>query len=175
MKNYALKQLDYHAWANRKVCEYLQGLTEQVYREKTAGSFPTVYDTMVHMYVIDSGWLSFFQSGGVNEMSPAYIDNLKDSVDRLVAETEGIRIEELGQLMDGAVARLRQFVEQLDDVGTNYPSGHFQASCLDYIQHIVHHGAYHRGNVTTMLRQLGHAGTPTDYGYYLYILAQQEA
>ncbi|MFC0332820.1 DinB family protein [Paenibacillus sepulcri] len=28
---------------------------------------------------------------------------------------------------------------------------------------LVNHGTYHRGNITAILRQLGHPGTPTDY------------
>jgi uncharacterized damage-inducible protein DinB len=30
------------------------------------------------------------------------------------------------------------------------------------IQHVVNHGTYHRGQVTTMLRQLGAKGVGTD-------------
>lgn len=171
MKTWILQQYDYHVWANRKVCEYLQGLSEEVYRKEIVSVFPSIYDTMVHIYVIDSGWLSFFNSGGVAEMSPAYLESLKDSIARLVAETEGKRIEELGRLMDDLAARFRLFIEQHENLHTLHPSGDFRASCLDYIQHMVNHGTYHRGNVTAMLRQIGHPGTPTDYGYYLYTLS----
>lgn len=104
-------------------------------------------------------------------MSPAYLENLKNSIDQLVAETEGKRIEELGKLMDDLAARFRQFIELHQNLETIYPSGDFKARCLDYIQHLVNHGTYHRGNVSAMLRQLGHPGTPTDYGYYLYTLS----
>jgi uncharacterized damage-inducible protein DinB len=37
------------------------------------------------------------------------------------------------------------------------------------ILHVVNHGTYHRGNITAMLRQMGYASVPTDYGIYLYI------
>ena len=52
-----IAQYDYHVWANRKVCEYLQVLSEEVYRKEIVSVFPSIYDTMVHIYVIDSGWL----------------------------------------------------------------------------------------------------------------------
>ena len=107
MKTWILQQYDYHVWANRKVCEYLQVLSEEVYRKEIVSVFPSIYDTMVHIYVIDSGWLSFFNAGGVTDMSPAYLENLKESIDRLVAETEGKRIEELGQLMAELAVRFR--------------------------------------------------------------------
>ena len=46
--------------------------------------------------------------------------------------------------------------------------GTLESTYADTILHVVNHGTYHRGNVTAMLRQLGHSGVPTDYMYYLY-------
>lgn len=46
--------------------------------------------------------------------------------------------------------------------------GTLETTYADIILHVVNHGTYHRGNVTAMLRQLGHSGVPTDYMYYLY-------
>lgn len=172
MKKYALQQFDYHVWANRKICEYLQQLSEEVYRKEIVSVFPTIFDTMVHIYVIDQGWLSFFVAGGVTDMSVEYLENLKDTIDSAVAETKGKRIEELSQMMNDLADRFRLFIEQHEDIEVVYSSGAFNARCVDYIQHLVNHGTYHRGNVTAMLRQLGHSGTPTDYGFYLYTLSQ---
>lgn len=172
MKSYVLQQLDYHVWANQKVCAYLKELSEEIYRKEVTSVFPTIYDAMVHIYVVDRGWLSFFEAGGVTEISAEYLERLKDSIDTMVAETAGKRIEELEQMMNGLASQFRVFVEQHEDIEAIYPSGGFNSRCIDYIQHIVNHGTYHRGNVTAMLRQLGHPGTPTDYGFYLYTLSQ---
>ncbi|OAS89436.1 MULTISPECIES: DinB family protein [Metabacillus] len=50
-----------------------------------------------------------------------------------------------------------------------HPSyGGFTTSCVELIQHVANHGTYHRGNLTAMLRQLGHQGKPTDYVSYLF-------
>ncbi|MFC5647988.1 DinB family protein [Paenibacillus solisilvae] len=89
-----------------------------------------------------------------------------------MADTKGKRIEELGLMMNDLAGRFRIFIEQHENIEVVYPSGAFNARCVDYIQHIVNHGTYHRGNVTAMLRQLGHPETMTDYGYYLYTLSQ---
>lgn len=172
MKKYALQQFDYHVWANQKICDYLQELSEEVYRKEIVSVFPTIFDTMVHIYVIDRGWLSFFVAGGVTDMSIEYLERLKDSIDSIVAETKEKRIEELSQMMNDLADQFRIFIEQHEDIEVVYPSGAFNARCVDYIQHVVNHGTYHRGNVTAMLRQLGHPGTPTDYGFYLYTLSQ---
>lgn len=148
----------------------MQQLSEEVYRKEINSVFPTIYDTIVHIYVIDRGWLSFLNSGGVSELSENYYLQLKNTIERIVAETSDKSMEELGKMQEELAVRFRSFVEQLDNIEEIYPSGEFQARCVDYIQHMVNHGTYHRGNVTAMLRQLGIAGTPTDYAYYLYQL-----
>ncbi|GAA3407822.1 DinB family protein [Paenibacillus hodogayensis] len=170
MKSYILQQFDYHVWANEQVCAHLQGLGEDVYRQEIVSVFPTIYDAMTHIYVIDCNWLTLLSRGGVTDMSADYFRELKDSIDRLVAQTEGKRIEELSRMMNELAVRFRAYIENHEDLEALCPSGTFQARYLDFIQHMVNHGTYHRGNVTAMLRQLGHPGTPTDFGYYLYTL-----
>lgn len=172
MKQHALQQYDYHVWANKKVCAYLQELSEDVYRKEIASVFPTIYDAMTHIYVIDCNWLTFLARGGVTEMTADYIEELKETTNRLVAETEGKTMEELGRLMAGLSDRFRTYIAQHENLEAMCPSGEFKSRYVDFIQHLVNHGTYHRGNVTAMLRQLGHPGTPTDFGFYLYILSQ---
>ncbi|CAK4847120.1 unnamed protein product [Aphanomyces euteiches] len=38
----------------------------------------------------------------------------------------------------------------------------------EIVLQVVNHGTYHRGNVSTMLRQLGHASVMNDYSLYWY-------
>ena len=57
---------------------------------------------------------------------------------------------------------MRPFVEKLGDAGINglfayrLPNGaEGQVTYAQSLQHVVNHSAYHRGQVVTMLRQLG--------------------
>ncbi|TDF92146.1 DinB family protein [Paenibacillus piri] len=172
MKQYALQQYDYHVWANKKVCTHLQEVSEEVYRKEMISAFPTIYDAMTHIYVIDCNWFTFLSRGGVTDMSSEYFQELKESTDRLVAKTEGKRIEELDQMMIELSDRFREYIAKHEDIEALCPSGEFKARYIDFIQHLVNHGTYHRGNVTAMLRQIGHPGTPTDFGFYLYTISQ---
>jgi uncharacterized damage-inducible protein DinB len=38
----------------------------------------------------------------------------------------------------------------------------------EMLLHLVNHGTYHRGNVSTMLRQLGYASAMSDYAFFWY-------
>ena len=43
-----------------------------------------------------------------------------------------------------------------------------ETSLSEMVMHIVTHATYHRGNITSMLRQMGHASVTTDYTRYWY-------
>ena len=43
------------------------------------------------------------------------------------------------------------------------------------MQHVVNHGTYHRGNITAMIRQLGHSSTMMDFVLYLHMVKKQES
>ncbi|TCS93213.1 DinB family protein [Hazenella coriacea] len=172
MKQHVLQQYDYHVWANKKVCAHLQDISEVVYHKEIKSVFPTIYDAMTHIYEADYNWLTFLSKGGVTDLSATYFEELKKSTDRLVAETKGKRIEELNQMMIELSDSFREYITNHEDIEAMCPYGEFKARYVDYIQHIVNHGTYHRGNVTAMLRQIGHPGTQTDYGFYLLTLSQ---
>ncbi|GAB6930690.1 hypothetical protein JCM10914A_46730 [Paenibacillus sp. JCM 10914] len=111
MKKYALQQFDYHVWANQQVCKHLQKLSDEVYRKKIVSVFPTIYDTIVHIYIIDRGWLTFLTKGGVSELSEEYFEHLKNSIEVIVAETNGKSMEELGQMQGELAVQFRSFIE----------------------------------------------------------------
>ncbi len=47
-------------------------------------------------------------------------------------------------------------------------AGSLKTSIAEILIHVVTHGSYHRGNIATMLRQMGQASAMQDYGLYLY-------
>jgi uncharacterized damage-inducible protein DinB len=59
-----------------------------------------------------------------------------------------------GLTEDRLVARLSY--ENLQGQRWEYPLGHM-------LQHVVHHSSYHRGQVVTLLRQLGQVPPSTDF------------
>ncbi|MFW5438881.1 DinB family protein [Paenibacillus apiarius] len=168
MKSYVLEQYNYHAWATAKVCAHLQELPEEVCRTEIQSVFPTIHDVLAHLYVIDCGWLNLLSGKGFTEMTPENIEELKVATERFTKQTEGKSVEEMRMLFAELSVTFRAFLEQ-EDLEELCSYGAFQARCADVVQHVVNHGTYHRGNITAMLRQLGHAGAQTDYTLYLYL------
>ncbi|MBD2872842.1 DinB family protein [Paenibacillus arenilitoris] len=170
MKAYLEQQYDYHVWANEKVFDRLKELPEEVYTREVQSVFSTIHKAMEHIYVIDSGWLDLMASGGVSEMTPAYIERLQASVKRLTDATAGKNAAQMQELFRELAERFRPCLDGLHNLEGLCAYGAFEARYADLIQHVVNHGTYHRGNIAAMLRQMGHSGTQTDYSLYLYTM-----
>ncbi|KHF32949.1 DinB family protein [Paenibacillus sp. P1XP2] len=69
-----------------------------------------------------------------------------------------------------ACSRFLRAQEDLEKrVMLNNPyAGSRETSLAEIVMQIVTHGTYHKGNISTMLRQTGNSSVMTDYIYYLY-------
>lgn len=141
--------LDYHYWARDRVLDAVEALTPQQFTRDLGSSFRSVRDTLAHMYGAEWIWYSRWHGETPTELPTP------DKLPHLAAVRQVWRDHE---------KRMRAFVEGLDDHGLerviSYKllSGQPGASVLWHmIQHVVNHASYHRGQVTTLLRQLGAA------------------
>lgn len=144
--------VDYHYWARDRMLAAVEPLSPDQFTRDLGNSFRSVRDTLSHLHGSEWIWLSRFQ--GTSPASGLPHERLPDlaAVRAAWAETE---------------AGVRTFVRGLDEAGLERVieyrllSGQPGASCTWHVvQHMVNHATYHRGQVTTMLRQLG-AAPPT--------------
>jgi uncharacterized damage-inducible protein DinB len=147
--------LDYHYWARDRMLGAAETLTRDQYLQHVESSFPSIRDTLVHIYSADWVWYSRWQG----ESPRALIDPLRFP-DVASLRTAWSELE----------TNSRAFLDRLgpDGIGTvmNYTllSG-LQSSSVFWqiLQHVVNHGTYHRGQFTTLFRQVaGRAPQATD-------------
>lgn len=168
MKHHALQLYDYHVWANGKVFQHLNTLPGDIYRQEVQSVFPSIQAVLAHIYLVDRIWLW--------AMFGKRYEDVVDALPQIREQANQAELEEMEQLYSDLENQYRAFFEDpttdLDAVNA-YPHpqyGTLKARHSDIVQHIVNHGTYHRGNLTAILRQMGHAGVPTDYAFYLYSL-----
>ncbi len=159
MHQHAIKLLRYHMWAQAVLCAHLRSLPETLYKQVSASSFPSVHETFVHMYVVDRGWFALLSDPGYQPSRETYL--------AFLAETAGKDLAGMEDIFRQLHLRLLAFMEAGDPAGELLYGG-CVLTHADVIQHIVNHGSYHRGNITTILRQLGHPGVATDYSKFVY-------
>ncbi|NOV00107.1 DinB family protein [Paenibacillus planticolens] len=165
MREHAIKTYDYHVWANKRVFARLEELPEEVLHQELGNVFPTIYKGLVHIYQVDTIWLS-------GMMGNSY-EQIKELLGAIEAKTANKTLTQLQAAYREKAEEYRVFLKGADDLQAKkqfpHPTfGVLQASIGELIQHIVNHGTYHRGNISSMLRQLGHAGASSDYVFYLY-------
>lgn len=149
---------DYNAWADRRVLQAASALSSEQFTRQLGSSFSSVRDTLAHIYGAEWIWLERFQG-----RSPAALPDKKQFAE---IETLKARWAELEAALLGFVRGLTQ--EELDRV-MEYKTlkfGVYRNPLWQSMQHVVNHGTYHRGQITTMLRQLGAQPILTDLMHF---------
>ena len=139
--------LDYHYWARDRLLAALEALTPEQYNRDLGNSFRSIRDTVTHIYAAEWAWFSRWQGESPTALVPT--DRFPD-------------LAALRSEWSAHEALMRAFVDGLDEAGAarviqyKLLSGQAGASPLwQMVQHVVNHASYHRGQITTMLRQIG--------------------
>lgn len=165
MKHPAIQQYSYHKWANNRVFDHLKSLPGEVYNNEIESVFSSIQEVIIHAYLAEGMWLSVM-SGDEFAETMAVIKDLN-------GKSKGVNLSEIHRLCSELNEQYFDFLKNHDDLDQKFiikhpKFGDLDASVTDMINHVVNHGTYHRGNITAMLRQQGHAGVSTDYIFYLY-------
>jgi len=139
--------VDYHYWARDRMLEAIERLTPEQFTRDLASSFGSVRDTIAHIYFAEWVWYSRW---------------IGSSPDAFPATDVFPDVSTLRRVWKDQEAKVRLFVggvgeSNLDKVfDYTLLSGQASKSMFRHmVQHLVNHATYHRGQVTTMLRQLG--------------------
>ena len=149
---------DYNAWANRRALEAASALTNEQFTKPMGSSFGSVRDTLAHIYGAEWIWLERFQG-----RSPATLPDVTAFAD--IASLRETWMEHEAKLL-AFVGELTQ--EDMDRV-MEYKTlkfGVYRNPLWQSMQHVVNHGTYHRGQVTTLLRQHGAQPILTDLMHF---------
>jgi uncharacterized damage-inducible protein DinB len=149
---------DYNAWANRRSLEAASVLTPEKFVQPMGSSFGSVRDTLAHIWGAEWIWLERFQG-----RSPSSLPDATQFPDMAILRE---RWDELAMRLLGFVRDLTQ--TDLDRV-FEYKTlkfGVYRNPLWESMQHLANHGTYHRGQVTTLLRQLGAQPIATDLMHF---------
>jgi uncharacterized damage-inducible protein DinB len=139
--------LDYNYWARDRMYDALAPLTPEQATRNLGGSFGSIHDTVAHLFAAEVVWHRRWH--GESPMSLLSGDAFPDLA---AVRTAWLEHE----------PKMRAFVNDLGESGIGrsfeYKMFNGQPTASPFwqmLQHVVNHGSYHRGQVTTMLRQLG--------------------
>ncbi|MEK3889899.1 DinB family protein [Bacillus sp. FSL K6-3431] len=160
-----IKMYDYHVWANGVIIDRLKELPEDIYHRDIQSGFSSVSKVLSHIYLVDSGWFDIVVGKSMNKAF--------ESAEQKREEMEAKSVKEMEVSFSELSGRYKELLtsgmdtEKMIIVNNPY-AGLLETSFSESILHIVTHGSYHRGNIATMLRQMGQTSVMQDYGLYLY-------
>ena len=139
--------VDYHYWARDRMLAAVARLSPAQYTQEVVSSFRSVRDTVVHAYSAEWIWYRRWQGESPAALIPG--DRFPD--------VDGIR-QAWGELERDVRAHVASRDEAAISTVIEYRLLNGTPGATPFwqmLQHVVNHGSYHRGQVTTLLRQLG--------------------
>lgn len=164
MTNHPAEMYKYHTWANQTILGRIKELPSSVLSQEANSSFPTIAHALSHIYAVDKMWYLVLTGTGMREAFQACMP-VNDS--RLYSADQYADIFARLSEQYGDWFRSQTDLEQTILLDNPF-AGIRQTRLSEIVLHVVNHGTYHRGNISTMLRQLGHASTMNDYALFWY-------
>ena len=155
----------FNQWADRRMLDACGALSNEQFTRNLGSSFSSVRDTAAHLYGAEYVW-----NERIHGRSPSTLVSGAGFPD-LASVRE--KLEEMDTYYIDFVSKLTQ--QDLDRVieykgfkGEEYSNPLWQS-----LHQLTNHATYHRGQITTMLRQLGAKPVSTDLiGYYRELAAR---
>jgi uncharacterized damage-inducible protein DinB len=160
MKALLVNYTQFNVWANERIIAFLKdNVSEEQLDKEIISSFPSLRKTLYHIWDAEGIWharlngsspvfgLSKRFNGSTEESYQALLANSKAFADLIASKDE------------------KYFQETLHYANTKGVK--FENRICDIVQHCMNHSSYHRGQIITMLRQLGFTDLfETDYIAY---------
>ncbi len=145
---------EFNRWANQRMLEAVAALNEEQFTRDLRSSFPSVQATLAHIVGADwiwlSRWLGTSPTGTPPEWDLSTLSGIRAQWDII----EKQRASFLDSLTPEALQRSLPYWTLKGEPFSN--------PLAQLLRHVVNHSTYHRGQVMTMLRQLGMPAISTD-------------
>jgi uncharacterized damage-inducible protein DinB len=154
----------YNYWARDRQLEACAKVSPEQFVQPLGGSFGSLRDTLVHVAGAEWIWCERW-----NGRSPRTFPTGSDFPSLESIEQYWNSVEVNVRRFVGAVTeeRLREALSYINVAGEQWTYPLWQT-----LFHLVNHGTYHRGQVTTLLRQLGAQAAHLDYLLMFDVTAQ---
>jgi uncharacterized damage-inducible protein DinB len=158
-----LSQVDYSAWANQLLLSACSILTPEELDRDLKASHTSILQTLRHIYYTERVWLRRLQA---DALPPGIeIGNQQHFRD---PDPEP-NLDQLKQAWPAVSDGLHKYVESMSDTEIDGELRGIDCAILRWklLLHSVNHSTLHRGQITSMLRQIGKQPPNTDlFSYY---------
>lgn len=155
MKQLLQQYAAYNLWANKKIIETANLLSEEQVNKEIVSSFPSVYKTFLHLMEVENAWWERLKLVERPAMSGWFTGNY-DELSKKLLELSRQWQEWIQNTNEANIMHV--FAYQ------NSKKEHFKQPVYEMLLHLFNHQTLHRGQLITMFRQLGlDKILPTDF------------
>jgi uncharacterized damage-inducible protein DinB len=152
--NWIRQLYQYNHWANQRIFDVVVALPLEQYLRNLKNSFPSVRDTLTH--IVAAEWIWLERCRGV---SPKSLPGPEQFADLAALRAAWLKLDgERAAFLHGLTPeQLSPPLHYVNTRGETYAYPLWQV-----LAHVVNHSTYHRGQITTLLRQMGAEPAATD-------------
>jgi uncharacterized damage-inducible protein DinB len=146
-KKYFTGLAAYNCWADQIVMGWLDQIDQQQWNQIITSSFSSIRQTAIHIASAEKIWIDFWTMAPDPVYLSAHFDGTKQDLMDIWKETS-----------QGLQNFINNYPEEnyLQPVTFRYPRGGTgQLEFWQTFSHIINHSTYHRGQLVTLLRQVG--------------------
>ena len=155
MKQLLQQYAAYNIWANKKITETANQLSEEQINKVIVSSFPSVYKTVLHLMEVENVWWERLQLVENTTLSGWFTGDFDELSKKLLRLSQ----------------QWHDWIQNTNDVNISHVFAYqnskkeqFKQPVYEMLMHLFNHQTFHRGQLVTMFRQLGlDKIPPTDF------------
>lgn len=147
MKELFVQYATYNTWANTQLLATINSLPEEQQQAEIKSSFSSLYKTVSHLLDAESIWWQRIKlQEKISVPSESFTGDMKELTNLLLQQN---------RQWQEWVSRLNENGLQHEFIYMNSKKERFKQPVYQMLLHLFNHGTYHRGQIVTMLRQVG--------------------
>jgi uncharacterized damage-inducible protein DinB len=147
MKQLLVQYANYNLWANKRLSDVIINLSDEQLHHEINSSFNSIFATLLHLWDAENMWWQRIK--------------LQENIERPSANFTGSVVE----LSNHLLQQSKQWKEWIDlateaalaheFIYRNSKKEQFKQPVYEALHHLFNHQSFHRGQLITMLRQVG--------------------
>ena len=152
MKKMLSQYAAYNLWANQRIIEVINNLTDEQTERNIVSSFNGIQKTLLHLWDVESIWWQRLKlAENQSWQSDTYTGSLMELTKNLLTQSKQWK-EWIDIATEAALEH--EFIYK------NSKKDQYKQPVYEMLFHLFNHQTYHRGQLITMMRQSGEKSIP---------------
>jgi uncharacterized damage-inducible protein DinB len=151
-KTYLLELADYNIWANDRLTDWLSQISQEQFEQHLVGSFKNIHETTLHIVAAEQIWHQRLE----NKVSEWLGFTFQGDRTAMLATWKRTSHDLKRYILDSSDEKLLEKFDFTTRDGTPFYMERYKA-----LAHVFNHSTFHRGQLITLMRQVGFTGVGT--------------